>query len=321
MAVALVVTIVAVLFTVRSVAPAYEMQASIVLVPPKSTDDPQANRFLTLGGLEQAAAVFTRAMASDQTHKAATRVAPDGEFTVEPDYTTSAPIVVSTATASDEQAARRLLDGPPATGSPDTGPVAGEPGHQEKLPVVVNQLHLRHPTDDPQQGASTQQHDSRRRVAGAHDLRHRCSRRVAGATTAAGGGHCCAGDGDRGAALADPGADPRHATPVRRTRRARQSQAPAARSNGAHWSGPRRRPDLTHTGAVSRSGARRRETGSCRSARSRRVRRGRRAGPSCRRTRRRPRNLRGRAAGSRPGRGSAGRRGRSPVPRSGPWPW
>ena len=109
-AVALVITIVAVLFTVRSVAPTYEMKASIVLVPPRSTDDPQANRFLTLGGLEQAAAVFTRAMTSDQTHKAAARVAPDGEFTVEPDYTTSAPIVVFSATATDEQEAKRLLD-------------------------------------------------------------------------------------------------------------------------------------------------------------------------------------------------------------------
>ena len=106
--VALLLTMAAVTFTVRAVPPTYETTASVVLVPPKSTDDPKANRYLSLGGLSQAASVMVRALNSDATH-AAVGITPDrGEYVVATDFTTSAPILIVTATSHRAGISTRL---------------------------------------------------------------------------------------------------------------------------------------------------------------------------------------------------------------------
>lgn len=92
------------------VSPTYEMSASVVLVPPKSTEDPSANRFLALSGLNQAVSVVIRSLNSDQTNAKVDKIEPHGEYEATPDFTTSAPIVVLTADSDSPVTTRRLLD-------------------------------------------------------------------------------------------------------------------------------------------------------------------------------------------------------------------
>jgi hypothetical protein len=108
--VAVVLTVSASLGVLAHVGPTYQMSASVVLVPPTSTEDPGANRYLALSGLTQAVSVVIRALNGDQTNAAVDKVEPHGTYLAAPDYTTSAPIIVLTATASSPTVARALLD-------------------------------------------------------------------------------------------------------------------------------------------------------------------------------------------------------------------
>ena len=53
-----------------SVPVTYTISTDVVLVPPKSRDDPQANRFLLMGGMGQAVDVLGRSMESEAVRKA-----------------------------------------------------------------------------------------------------------------------------------------------------------------------------------------------------------------------------------------------------------
>lgn len=92
------------------VPPTYQTKADVVLVPPKSTENPAANRFLDLGGLRQAVDVLTRSLNSDSTKAKVLALAPQGKFEATADAGTSAPIFILTATASSPAAAQKLLD-------------------------------------------------------------------------------------------------------------------------------------------------------------------------------------------------------------------
>lgn len=98
------------LVVAQKVPPTYESAADIVLVPPKSTVDPGANRYLSLIGLRQAVDVLTRSLGSDSTKDAIHEVAPEGEFEATADLTTSAPILTVTAKAGSPGSAQKLLD-------------------------------------------------------------------------------------------------------------------------------------------------------------------------------------------------------------------
>lgn len=89
--------------------PYYEATASIVLVPPPSTEDPSANRYLGLGGLKQSADVVARSLASEETVGEIKAEAPDATYTVEPDFSTSAPILVVTAKSPTAERASDML--------------------------------------------------------------------------------------------------------------------------------------------------------------------------------------------------------------------
>lgn len=88
----------------------YEAKAYVVLVPPKVPDDPNANRFLGLGGLDGTVAILERSMRSADTAEGLQRAAEDAEYEVIEDYTTSAPILLVTANAPTEVSSSRMLE-------------------------------------------------------------------------------------------------------------------------------------------------------------------------------------------------------------------
>jgi len=91
------------------VQPTYEATTSLVLVPPKDPESPLTNRFLLLGGLNDSVAVLARTMQSADTAKAVQDAAPGATYTVTPDLTTSAPILVLSVSGADEAAAKAMM--------------------------------------------------------------------------------------------------------------------------------------------------------------------------------------------------------------------
>lgn len=107
--VALILGAMACLAVVRMVGPTYEQAAGIVLMPPKNPADPTANRYLELSSLSQAVDVLVRSLGNDATRAEVARSAEGGDYTTAPDATTSAPIVVITATAKTPAAVTATL--------------------------------------------------------------------------------------------------------------------------------------------------------------------------------------------------------------------
>ena len=107
---ALILTIAGCMGLAALVPPSYDTQAYVVLVPPPSDLDPNANRFLGLGGLDGAVAILERSMRSDQTSKELERAGGDTAYEVVEDYTTSAPILLVTSKGATKAASSRMLD-------------------------------------------------------------------------------------------------------------------------------------------------------------------------------------------------------------------
>ena len=88
------------LFAVSTmVQPEYKSSASVVLIPPKSLEEPDSNRYLSLGSLDQAVGVLVRSLVSDEVRSQVAAETTVGDYDVVADWTTSAPILVVTATA------------------------------------------------------------------------------------------------------------------------------------------------------------------------------------------------------------------------------
>lgn len=92
-----------------AIKPDYELTADIVLIPPPNPDTPDLNRFLGLGGLGDTVDVLARSMASQETAESLDDAAPGADYTVLPDPTSSAPLLVVTVTDTDERTARTML--------------------------------------------------------------------------------------------------------------------------------------------------------------------------------------------------------------------
>lgn len=90
--------------------PSYEAKASVVLVPPVNTEFPDTNLFLGLGGLRQSADVLSRSMSSEETARQIAQETSGGEYKIEPDVATSAPILVVTAQSKDPATADAVLE-------------------------------------------------------------------------------------------------------------------------------------------------------------------------------------------------------------------
>jgi hypothetical protein len=85
----------------HSVAPRYEAQASVVLVPPNTIAPTAANPLLYLGSLTQALQVLVRSLDSDETQQTIRARNPGATFSVVQDTTTSGPILLVVAQAAD----------------------------------------------------------------------------------------------------------------------------------------------------------------------------------------------------------------------------
>jgi hypothetical protein len=94
----------------RAIPPDYVAEASLVLVPPEDSENPQANRYLDLGSLSSSVDVLARSMVSADTAEALEEEVPDVEYDVTPDPTTSAPIILVSTTSNDRASADRMLD-------------------------------------------------------------------------------------------------------------------------------------------------------------------------------------------------------------------
>jgi hypothetical protein len=91
------------------IGPEYEGKASVVLVPPKSSEDPDLNRYLSLGSLTYSVDVLARSMTSSDTVHELGREAPGVKYTVTSDPATSAPMIVVTTESSDKAAAGTMM--------------------------------------------------------------------------------------------------------------------------------------------------------------------------------------------------------------------
>lgn len=107
--IAVLITAVSCFGVSRLIGPTYQGQGAVVLVPPPDAADPDANPFIALGSLKQAGDIMIRSLNSDATHRRATLVEPDADYTVGPDYSTSAPVLVITATAPTAKQAAHML--------------------------------------------------------------------------------------------------------------------------------------------------------------------------------------------------------------------
>lgn len=93
----------------RLIGPTYEAEGAVVLVPPPDPVDPHANPFISLGSLKQAGDIMIRSLSSDATHRKVLTAAPEGDYTVAPDYSTSAPVLVIKAAAPTPAQASKML--------------------------------------------------------------------------------------------------------------------------------------------------------------------------------------------------------------------
>ena len=91
------------------VGPTYVATAEVVLVPPRSVEDPSANRFLGLGDMDGSVDVLARSMFSVATASDLRAAAPEATYEVTGDPTTSAPIVVVSAASSNSAAAKAMM--------------------------------------------------------------------------------------------------------------------------------------------------------------------------------------------------------------------
>ncbi|WP_394768412.1 hypothetical protein [Lacisediminihabitans sp.] len=92
----------------RVVPVSYNSEASIVLLPPKTSTEPNGNPFLYLGGLSQAVDVLTRTISSDETAKPLLKANPGAKFTIAADVTTTGPIILITSNAPTAAGAQAM---------------------------------------------------------------------------------------------------------------------------------------------------------------------------------------------------------------------
>lgn len=93
----------------RAIPPDHDAEASLVLIPPKTGEDLAPNRYLELGSLSFSVDVLARSMVSADTANRLEDEVPLAEYDVTPDPTTSAPIVLMSATSTDRASAARML--------------------------------------------------------------------------------------------------------------------------------------------------------------------------------------------------------------------
>jgi hypothetical protein len=91
------------------VKPTYEATASVVLIPPRSSEDPYLNRYMALGGLQESTDVLARSLTSEETNDALKKAVPEAEYEVVTDLSTRAPVLLVSTTSPDSDSADDML--------------------------------------------------------------------------------------------------------------------------------------------------------------------------------------------------------------------
>lgn len=92
------------------VVPSHVSTASIVLVPPVDSEDPQLNRFLDLSNVATSVDVVVRSMSSSTVVADLQDQVPGATYTIATDPATSAPVLLVTSTADDAGPAQEMLE-------------------------------------------------------------------------------------------------------------------------------------------------------------------------------------------------------------------
>lgn len=93
----------------NAVSPSYETKAYVLIMPPVSRDMPQ-NRLLSLGSLSQAKDVLIQELDADEMHQVIADQGLAEKYTVAPDFTSAAPVIVISATSDTFEESRLLAD-------------------------------------------------------------------------------------------------------------------------------------------------------------------------------------------------------------------
>lgn len=143
----------------RVVPPTYRAEASVLLLPPKVLAEDASsnggNPLLSLGGLGPTASVLARAMTDAQTERTLKAHGAVGDYTVEPDLTTSGPVLLVRAEDAQPVVAvatlQLVLDQLPRTltalqesiGAPQKSRLSVSVINREREPVEVRKRQLR----------------------------------------------------------------------------------------------------------------------------------------------------------------------------------
>lgn len=94
----------------RSTPVTYQLESSVVLLPPEVTVGDDENPYMLLGGLDQALDVLVRAMNAEAIQDEIDAEEPNADYTVQRDATTSGPILVIEVTAPTPGQAASVMD-------------------------------------------------------------------------------------------------------------------------------------------------------------------------------------------------------------------
>jgi hypothetical protein len=113
----LVLTAGLVLLVLRFVPPSYNVQTSVLLLPPISSVEPissvkkhPVNPFLNLGGLDVVGGVLSKAVTDSESVRSIVRDGSQAKYTVEPDATVAGSVLAVTVSDSSPAGAFRTLD-------------------------------------------------------------------------------------------------------------------------------------------------------------------------------------------------------------------
>ncbi|QDP94595.1 hypothetical protein FOE78_00505 [Microlunatus elymi] len=101
-----------------SITPTYQAQGRVLLMPPTLTVGPKGNPYLFLGGMSQAVDVLIGKASAETIVESITTAHPGTTYTLVADPTTSAPVVLITATSHDPDSAMAVMK--QAVGTVDT---------------------------------------------------------------------------------------------------------------------------------------------------------------------------------------------------------
>ncbi len=132
----------------------YESQTTVVLLPPSNKEVTGENRLLGLGTIGQAVDVMIRSMSARDVRLEIEGAAPGATYTVTPDFTSNAPLMVLTVsgerdavgtlmTRLQDEVPRRLAEIQKAVATPEQWQIVSLPVARDPEPVAQTKAKMR----------------------------------------------------------------------------------------------------------------------------------------------------------------------------------